>query len=98
MSPYSVAMQLVNDNIYDDSASATPSARLNLKTGNQIPADILSQIDLKIDDGVANTGSFRFSVYAPGGNAPTAASCYTNGQWIATGNVPTNCGGASLLQ
>ncbi len=98
ISPYTVPMQLINDAVYDDPGVAV--AKHNIKTGNQIPGDIMAELDRKIDDGDALRGSFRFSVYAPGGNAPVGpGTCYTavTGQWIVTGPVSANCGGASLF-
>lgn len=99
LNPYSVPMQLVYDNQYGDAGVA--QAKHNLKTGNLIPAEIIAEIDRKIDDGDALRGSFRFSDYAPAGNAPVGAGgCYTagTGQWIVAGAaVSPNCGGASLF-
>ncbi len=91
--------------IYDNVYAGTATARHNLKTGNQIPSDILAEVDRKIDDGVADGGTFRFSVYAGqtsgGGTAPTgaaAATCYVAaaGPWNAATPV-NNCGAASLF-
>jgi len=94
--PYGTRMQLIYDAVYD----GAPTARHNVKTGNQIPSDILAEVDRKMDDGNAVGGTFRFSAYAGGGVAPTGSgSCYAtaapNG-WVST-NVVTNCGGASLF-
>jgi prepilin-type N-terminal cleavage/methylation domain-containing protein len=101
--PYGTLMQLVYDNAYD-SAPAAATDRHNVKTGNQIPSDILAEVDRKADDGVATGGTFRFSVYNGGGaGVPPVGlgTCYlaaavpANG-WSAA-NVVTNCGGASLF-
>jgi prepilin-type N-terminal cleavage/methylation domain-containing protein len=94
--PWGIALQVVYDNAYAD-ISATPSARHNLKTGSQIPADMLAEVDLKVDDGNARQGYFRFSVYTQGGVTPTAATCHTTGTWIVTGSISSNCGAAYLL-
>jgi len=97
--PYGRFLQLIYDNAYDPGSSAL---RHNLKTGNQIPSDILAEIDRKIDDGSAVGGSFRFSNYAgqsSGGLAPTGPdSCYKSatGVWESSSPIPL-CGGASLL-
>ncbi|MBI3938226.1 MAG: prepilin-type N-terminal cleavage/methylation domain-containing protein [Betaproteobacteria bacterium] len=96
--PYARFLQLIWDNVYD----GAPTTRHNLKTGNQIPSDILAEVDRKIDDGVANGGAFRFSTY--GGNTGAAAiagsgTCYAAAapnNWIAT-NPVTNCGATSLF-
>jgi len=81
------------------------AARHNLKTGNQIPVSFLQEIDAKIDDGLPNSGDFRFSSFAPGdiapiGGAAAAPNCTNGGGlgalWNAT-NETTNCGAASLF-
>ena len=98
--PYGARLQLINDAVYADSGTAT--ARTNLKTGPQIPVAILAEIDRKIDDGNALRGTMRFSAYAAGGTAPTAANCYetaagaTQGEWKA-GSGEANCGAAILF-
>ena len=97
--PYGARLQLIYDNVYADAA---PTSRTNLKTGPQIPVNILAEIDRKIDDGNALRGTMRFSAYAAGGVAPTAANCYetaagaTQGEWKAGGGE-TNCGAAILF-
>jgi prepilin-type N-terminal cleavage/methylation domain-containing protein len=99
--PYAMFLVLIYDNIYQDGAAATGNNRHNLKTGNQIPADILAEVDRKVDDGLANRGVFRFSAHTglTTGTAPTAANCFTaaTGAWIVIGNVETNCGATSLF-
>jgi len=94
--PYGARIQLINDDTYAD--AGTPTTRLNLKTGPQIPAAILAEIDRKIDDGNALRGNMRFSAYDAGGTAPTAANCYntTTGEWSG-GSGETNCGAAILF-
>ena len=91
---YGVFLQLIYDNVYADAGA--PVARHNLKLGNQVPVGIIAELDSKIDDGNAQTGTFRFSAYAVGGTAPTEANCHTAGVWLATTSEP-NCGGASLF-
>ena len=95
--PYSVYLQLIYDNSY---GTGTPPAKHNLKTGNQIPVEIVAEVDRKVDDGLPYAGAFQFSVYTPpGGTAPTAATCVsaaTPAGWlIATPSA--NCGGTSLF-
>ena len=99
--PYGRYLQMIYDNVYD----GTPTTRHNLKTGNQIPSDILAEVDRKIDDGSATGGSFRFSAYpgqsTGGGTAPTGSGgCYAAppaaANWVA--NTPAaNCGAANLF-
>ncbi len=97
--PYGRYLQMIYDNVYD----GAPTTRHNLKTGNQIPSDLLAEVDRKADDGIATGGSFRFSAYkgetGAGGTAPTPANCYDTvgaGAWDAASPDP-NCGGASLF-
>ena len=91
---YGVFLQLIYDNVYADAGA--PVARHNLKLGNQIPVGISAELDRKIDDGNAQTGSFRFSAYTEGGAAPTPANCHVAGVWqVQTSEA--NCGGASLF-
>jgi prepilin-type N-terminal cleavage/methylation domain-containing protein len=93
-SPYGAPLQLIYDAIYADAGTAV--AKHNVKLGNQIPADIVAEIDRKIDDGNAQTGAFRFSSY---NSASAATACYTaaTGAWILIGTIDSNCGGATLF-
>ncbi|HWH47473.1 MAG TPA: prepilin-type N-terminal cleavage/methylation domain-containing protein [Burkholderiales bacterium] len=98
VNPYSRYIQFVYDNVYDGS----PTACHNIKTGNQVPSEILAEVDRKIDDGSATGGEFRFSVYAggAGGTAPVGSgTCYVAASPFNWTTVAprTNCGGASLL-
>lgn len=100
--PYAVRLQLVWDNDYAD-AGGNPPLRHNLKTGNQIPSDILAEVDRKIDDGNALAGVFRFTnaTYL-GGASPVASSsstCYSATapyNWNAT-SPQSNCSGVTLF-
>ena len=94
--PYSVYIQLKYDNIYGDPGSPS-SNKHNLKTGTQVPVEIIAEVDRKIDDGRPYTGSFQFSEYSPTtGGEPDPALCVATSNWdIARGE--TNCGGASLF-
>lgn len=97
VNPFAGFLVLIFDNVYDPAGGGN---RHNLKTGTQIPANILAEIDRKVDDGIANTGSFRFSAHTGfTAAAPTPANCYTvaTGVWIIIGTVETNCGAASLF-
>lgn len=94
--PYVRYIRVIYDTAY---GTPTPAIRHNIKTGNQIPSDIMAEIDRKVDDGNPVGGNFQFSAYdgGPGGTAPTGAtSCYNGTTWSAA-TVVTNCGGASLL-
>lgn len=104
---YGVFLQVVYDGIYGAGTAATPAPlRHNIKSGSQIPVDVIAEVDRKIDDGAPNGGDFQFSRYqGNGSSAPTdgtaaAPACTsspgTAGVWNAA-NGSTNCGGASLL-
>jgi prepilin-type N-terminal cleavage/methylation domain-containing protein len=95
--PYAAYMQLIMDGVYGDpAASPAVSARHNLKTGAQIPVEIVAELDRKVDDGAPYTGSFQFSIYQGGAaSAPTAAKCIASSAWAVT-TAEANCGGASL--
>jgi prepilin-type N-terminal cleavage/methylation domain-containing protein len=93
--PYGATLQLQYDAQFSGSGGVP---RLNLKTGNQIPARVLAEIDRKIDDGRANSGQFRFSAYDGGGGAPSESRCVDpkTGLWRAAENE-ANCGAATLF-
>jgi len=102
--PYGIHLQLIYDGIFG--VLGTGSApRHNIKSGSQIPVEILAEVDRKIDDGLPSQGSFQLSVYVGLGGAITPANCVkpaatppttpTDIYQITTGE--TNCGGASVL-
>ena len=81
--------------VYDDNYAGTTTLRHNLKTGSNVPSNILQEIDRKIDDANALRGSFRGSTYSAG--AATDPACWdTNGVWSGQA-VVANCGGAVLF-
>jgi type II secretory pathway pseudopilin PulG len=81
--------------VYDDAYAGVVRDRHNLKTGNDIPSDILGEADRKVDDGNALRGAFRGSTYTTG--APTDIACWdADGLWNALTPV-ANCGGATLF-
>lgn len=87
---YSQFFQLVYDNNFTGSNTAS---RHNLKTGNQMPSYLLSEVDRKIDDANALTGSFRGSTYTTG--AAVDATCWdANGVWSTS---TQNCSAARLF-
>jgi prepilin-type N-terminal cleavage/methylation domain-containing protein len=99
--PYSIYLQIVYDNVY---GTGTPPAKHNLKTGGQVPVEIISEVDRKIDDGKPYSGAFQFSAYIPAATGYTAPASTGAGvtcisgtsTWdIQTGS--TNCGAASLF-
>jgi len=96
--PYSVYIQIVYDAVYGTTAGKP--AKHNLKTGSQVPVEIMAEVDRKVDDGLPDAGGFQFSIYVPaGGTAPNPATCVNAGTpstW-AINQGDTNCGGASLF-
>jgi len=97
--PYNTFLQFIHDAIFADSGTAP--VKLNLKTGSQIPVEILAEVERKIDDGNGERGQFRFSLYDGGtGTAPPAvgdAGCVNaDGTWLVAVGI-SNCGGASLF-
>ena len=97
--PYARYLRIIYDNNYATNAGAL---RHNLKTGNQIPSDIMAEIDRKIDDGNPVGGTFQFTNYNGGGGggvAPVggaANQCYQATAW-SSATIDTNCGGTSLF-
>jgi len=96
--PYSVYIQIIYDNVY---GTGTPPAKHNLKTGNQIPVEIIAEVDRKVDDGLPYAGGFQYSVYVPNAGTPLVPTdCIDTAQtppnWKISGGS-TNCGGASLF-
>ena len=103
VNPYGIYLRVIYDGVY---GSGSSPQRHNVKTGAQIPVELISEMDRKIDDGSPNTGGFQFSVFqgnaaaAPTTGSTTSPAC-TDGTGAAnvwnTTNGSTNCGGASLL-
>lgn len=92
MNPYARPVDLAYDADYGGSSS---SPQHNLKTGSQVPADILAEVDRKVDDGNALTGSVR--AQTAGGVSTTTTECYdAAGAWISVSGG-ANCGAATLL-
>ena len=90
--PYNVIIELAYNDTYADSNSPVVR-RHNVKTGNQIPVEIIAEVDRKVDDGNAITGGFRGSTY----NGVVSTNCWTTaGAWLTISGQP-DCGGASLL-
>jgi prepilin-type N-terminal cleavage/methylation domain-containing protein len=92
--PYSQYVQVVYDAVYGDPGGTSPSKH-NVKTGSQVPVEIIAEVDRKIDDGKPYSGSFQFSIYSES-TAPDETLCVQTGNWFIA-QSETNCGGASLL-
>jgi prepilin-type N-terminal cleavage/methylation domain-containing protein len=99
--PYSAYMQIAFDGVYGVGGSATPHH--TLKTGPQVPVEVLAELDRKTDDGRPYHGAVQFSPFAANGAAQpgegdphctTAAAA--DGEWnLVAGS--SNCGAAVLL-
>ncbi|HSS46364.1 MAG TPA: prepilin-type N-terminal cleavage/methylation domain-containing protein [Burkholderiales bacterium] len=98
--PYAVYVNVVFDAAYGDPAVVTTPQRHNIKTGGQVPVEIIAEVDRKVDDGLPYSGAFQFSNYQGNAAAAPTVSCVntatTPTSWAVTSGV-TNCGGASLL-
>jgi hypothetical protein len=83
--------------------STNPARRLNAKAGNQVPVEVLAEVDRRIDDGRPTAGRFQFSAYSAGYDQPPITGegrCISVDTAEASWYVPggqANCGAASLL-
>ena len=64
---YSGVMSIWNESgFYSSQTGIVPNAgRLQIHSGPRIPSNILSEVDRKIDDGVANSGDMVFNPFDP---------------------------------
>jgi prepilin-type N-terminal cleavage/methylation domain-containing protein len=104
--PFGAYVQVAYDGQWGTSSNLFGGVfRHTLKTGNQVPVEIIGEVDRKIDDGMPYTGSFQFSTFSGSGAQPDPGgtnddSCTNSNDPTARWNVTkgqTNCGGASLL-
>ena len=100
--PYSIYLEIVFDGVYGLNNGGNP--RHNLKTGGQIPVNVLVELDRKVDDGKPYKGALQFSTYRGNGTvtptegSPTACTTALNvdAEWnLQGGNM--NCGAATLF-
>jgi hypothetical protein len=98
---YSVYLQIVFDGRYGLSNGGVP--RHNLKTGAQVPIDVVAELDRKTDDGKPYKGGVQFSTYnANGASSPTESgpdACTTALDVDANWNLRSgsaNCGAVTL--
>ena len=96
LSPFGATPRMASNNRY---AGAGP-VRLNLHLGNLIPASTLAEVDRKLDDGLPDHGSIRFSTVGTTGEAPDSARCLTGdaAAWRVTTSPESNCAVTWLLQ
>lgn len=96
LNAYNGVLVLAFDALYLDPAA---TARHNLKSGAQIPPNVLAEVDRKIDDGNPQTGTMRFTTAAVTGELAVAAGCVTAATpplWAAT-NTGLSCAAASFF-
>lgn len=100
--PYSALAQLAFDGRYGLTDGGVPHH--NLKTGPQLPVEVVAELDRKIDDGKPYEGMLQFSTFAANGaGAPqegAATACTAAVDPAAPWNLAsasTNCGAALLL-
>jgi Tfp pilus assembly protein PilE len=102
VNPYSALAQLAFDGRYGVADGG--ALHHNLKTGPQVPVEVLAELDRKTDDGKPYDGALQFSTFAANG-APTpqegaSTACTTATEAAAPWNIAagnTNCGAALLL-
>jgi len=108
VNPYGAYMQVAYDGLWGVSSNELGPNKVfkhSVKTGNQIPVEVIAEVDRKIDDGRPYSGSFQFSTFSGNGNRPDYAG--TNDDSCTSTETPTtdwntklgqsNCGGASLM-
>lgn len=93
--PYGPLIQLIYDAVYRDLASDVGSgnSRHNLKTGNNVPSNILAELDRKVDDGLANAGQVRHTTF---GSTTYATCAAATNAWQSQTTV-VNCGATTLF-
>jgi prepilin-type N-terminal cleavage/methylation domain-containing protein len=99
---YQIYLQIAFDGRYGMNDGGT--VRHNLKTGGQIPVNVINELDRKVDDGKPYKGAFQFSTYqGNSAESPTegGVSTCTNAidlesDWNVQGGN-TNCGAATLM-
>lgn len=75
---YGVYQQIMYDGLYGAGTTAAPSPLgHNIKSGSQVPVEIVAEMDRKLDDGAPFTGRFQFSSYQ-GNGAGNPAMTGTN--------------------
>ncbi len=68
---------------YGSQAADSGDAANEIFTGDQVPVHILSQLDARLDDGVANTGKFRV-------HQGYVSACTVSGDWNVSSDA-VNC-------
>lgn len=100
--PFGAYMHVAFDGWYGISDGG--AQRHNLKTGAQVPVEVVAELDRKIDDGLPYAGSLQFSTFAangaPGPTEGGSGTCTTSLDPRATWDLASgssNCGVAALM-
>ena len=100
--PFGGYLMVANDNDYGEVNAAPTNAVLNIKTGGTMPVSVVAELDRKVDDGNAGTGSFRIGI-SWDGVTPAAGSCMATGSTNNTATMVYNaavdiksCGGVAI--
>jgi len=101
VNPFNGFMLLVNDADYGDQTTVTPAAVLNIKTGGNISASMVAELDRKVDDGLPGSGSFRVGIVydnvTPGVGQCLATSANGTAGMVYNAAVDIkSCGGVSI--
>ena len=91
LNAYNGFMELSYDNKY---AGASPVDVNNLKSGAQIPSNILAEVDRKLDDGSPVTGKFRNWTASPAACAPVPGGGVANWESV---NPQASCQAVNLF-
>lgn len=81
---------------YGSAAVGTSRSSHELRTGSQIPVDILAELDRKIDDGTPETGSFQVDSGIAENTCRSGAGANSTYD-IAVANPQSNCAGVHIL-
>ena len=79
--PYDGVISIWDDGMNYALRGGSVEERLQIHTGPRIPSNILAEVDRKIDDGLANSGSIVFNRYDPtdptgtNGGMPSLSAC-----------------------
>ncbi len=94
LNAYNGVMVLSFDDEYFDPVA---TARHNLKSGSQVPPNVLAEVDRKLDDGNPQTGTLRSTTAAVTGELPVALGCITGGNLWAATDTGLSCAAASFF-
>ena len=70
-----------------DEGAAPTDSRLMINAGNLIPSNIAAEVDLKVDDSIANQGEIVFNSWKGAGVVPPVANCLSSNRTSLTGGA-----------